>query len=218
MNVDRKIKKITEKSQMRLDKAVIIIGILLIAASGFSYFVIDAFGQQGFALNCPNNAYHGLDGQGNEACRDILTNQILQPESVIVTSIPETIAESDSEKIPSSEVIHSSETPDAISDDNTSFTEIVLFVMIAVSVGIFVVLRKNKMNFLKIHTWNASQKEQVRNRQYGKCNMCFTIPSKWKYDYFDGNKKNDDLNNCQGLCHSCFSKKSERDSRISFYQ
>ena len=68
------------------------------------------------------------------------------------------------------------------------------------------------------HSWSGIKKEQVRNRQYGKCNMCFTSPSKWKYDYFDGNKDNDDLYNCQGLCSDCYSVKTKRDNRISIYQ
>jgi len=36
-------------------------------------------------LDCPEGAYHGLDNQGNDACRDILTNQIVDPETRIIT-------------------------------------------------------------------------------------------------------------------------------------
>ncbi len=48
--------------------------------------------------------------------------------------------------------------------------------------------------------------------------MCFTQPSQWKYDYFDGNKNNTDLDNCQGLCTDCLLVKTGRDNRVSVYQ
>jgi len=83
MKFDEKL-KISEKSQRRIDRVMIILGLGLLVASGCSYFVIDAFGQQDLQLECPKNAYHGLDNQGKKACRDILTNQILEPESVII--------------------------------------------------------------------------------------------------------------------------------------
>jgi len=92
MKFDEKLDKISKKSQIRMDRVSIILGISLLIASFGSYVVIEAFGQQDLIeLDCPKNAYHGLDNQGNEACRDILTNQILEPESI-------TIIDSDSEK------------------------------------------------------------------------------------------------------------------------
>ena len=48
---------------------MIILGLSLLITSCCSYFVIDAFGQQSFVLNCPKNTYHGLDNQGNEICK-----------------------------------------------------------------------------------------------------------------------------------------------------
>ena len=91
MKFDEKSQKISEKSQRRIDKIGIILSLLLLIACGLSYIVLDAFAQQDFQLDCPKTAYYGLDKQGNVACRDIQTNQILEPESV--TSI-----NSDSEK------------------------------------------------------------------------------------------------------------------------
>ncbi len=83
MKFDEKL-KISEKSQRRMDKVLIMLGLALLVASGCSYFGIDAFGQQDLQLDCPKNTSHGLDSQGNEACRDIITNQILEPEPVII--------------------------------------------------------------------------------------------------------------------------------------
>ena len=97
MNIDQKIQKISEKSQVRIDKIAIILGLSLAIASCCSFFVIEAFGQQEFVLDCPKSAYHGIDNQGNEVCRDILTNQII--ESLFINSDSEKITNSDSQTI-----------------------------------------------------------------------------------------------------------------------
>jgi len=57
---------------------VIIIAIAFVLLIPFS-----AFGQE--SLDCPKGTYHGLDNQGNEACRDIQTNQIVDPNTGIMT-------------------------------------------------------------------------------------------------------------------------------------
>ena len=213
MKFDEKL-IISEKSQRRMDKVVIILGLALLVASGCSYFVIDAFGQQELQLDCPKNAYHGLDNQGNEACRDILTNQIQEPESVI-------IIDSNSEKIKSdSWIINDPETGEIIlNDDQTTTIEIIILALIGIVGSIIAInAKKRKLQIFQRRGLSSIQKEQVRSRQYDKCNMCFTQPSQWKYDYFDGNKSNNDLNNCQGLCSDCHSVKTKRDNRISIYQ
>ena len=213
MKFDEKL-KIPDKSQRSMDRVLIILGLALLVASGCSYFVIDAFGQQDLQLNCPKNAYHGIDNQGNEACRDILTNQILEPESVI-------IIDSNSEKIKSdSWIINNPETAEIIlNDDQTTTVEIIIFALIGVVGSIIAInAKKRKLQIFQRRGWSSIQKEQVRSRQYGKCNMCFTPPSQWKYNYFDGNKSNNDLNNCQCLCSDCHSVKTKRDNRLSIYQ
>ncbi len=213
MKFDEKL-KIPDKSQRRIDRVLIILGLALLVASFCSYFVIDAFGQQILQLDCPKNAYHGIDNQGNEACRDILTNQILEPESVI-------IIDSNSEKIKSdSWIINDPETGEIIlNDDQTTTVEIIIFALIGIVGSIIAInAKKRKLQIFQRRGWSSIQKEQVRSRQYGKCNMCFTSPSQWKYDYFDGNKSNNDLNNCQGLCSDCHSVKTKRDNRVSIYQ
>ena len=210
MKFDEKL-QISEKSQRRRDRIVIILGLSLIIASCFSYFAIEAFAQSvPLELDCPNNAYHGLDNQGNEACRDILTNQILEPESVI-------IIDSDSEKTRSdSWTINDSETREIILNaEQAPIVEIIILALIGIVGSIIgISAKKGKLKIFQRRGWSSIQKEQVRNRQYGRCNMCFTQTSQWKYDYINGNKSNNDLNNCQGLCPHCHSEKTERDNRI----
>jgi len=214
MKFVEKSQKISEKSQRRIDRIGIILGLSLLIACGFSYFVLDAFGQQDFEIDCPKNSYHGLDSQGNEACRDILTNQIIEPESRM-------ILDSDSEKTESDyKVIIVPETGKIIlNNEQTPIVEISILVLIGIGVSVIgVIVKKRKLKIFQRKSWSGVQKEQVRNRQYGKCNMCFTQQSKWKYDYCDGNKDNNDLYNCQGLCSDCYSVKTKRNNRISIYQ
>jgi len=207
MKFDEKL-KISEKSQRRMDRVVIILGLSLLIASCFSYFVIEAFAQPVLLeFDCPNNAYHGLDNQGNEACRDILTNQILEPGSV-------TIIESDSW------IINDLKTEKtALNDEQAPIIEIIVLALIGIIGSIIgVSAKKGKLKIFQRRGWSSIQKEQVRNRQYGRCNMCFTQTSQWKYDYINGNKSNNDLNNCQGVCPHCHSVKTERGNRVSIYQ
>lgn len=211
MNIDEKIEKISEKPQARIDKIAIILGLSLAIASCCSFFVIEVFGQQEFILDCPKNAYHGIDNQGNEVCRDILTNQII--ESVFINLNSEKITNSDSQTIidpKTREII--------VNYDQFPTTEIIILLSIVIIGSIIgVLVKKGKLEIFQKRDWTSIQKEQVRNRQFGNCNNCFTQPSQWKYDYFDGNKNNNDLNNCQGLCSNCFSIKIERDNKVSIY-
>ena len=84
LKFDEKLQKIPEKVHSKKDRIEIILGVSLLVVCGFSYFVLDAFGEERFSLDCPKNSYHGLDNQGNAACRDIQTNQILEPVSVTI--------------------------------------------------------------------------------------------------------------------------------------
>jgi len=214
MKFDEKSRKITEKSQRRMDRVAIILGLALLVASCFSYFVVEAFAQSDLVkFDCPEGAYHGLDNQGNETCRDIITNQILEPESVITI-------DSDSEKTKSDSWITIPETEEIIlNGEQTTIVGIIILALIGI-VGIIFGVRskKIKLEIFQRRGLSNIQKEQVRNRQYDKCNMCFTSPSQWKYDYFDGDKSNNDINNCQGLCPDCFSIKTERNNRPNIYQ
>ena len=185
MKFDEKL-KISEKSQKRRDRILIILGLVLLVASGSAYFAIDAFGQQYLQLDCPKNAYYGFDNQGNEKCRDIQTNQIIEPESVVVVDSALAHPHSDIE-------MTDSETRVILNDAQTPIVGLVILVGIIGVIGVFA--KKTKLEIFQRRGLSGIQKEQVRDRQYGKCNMCFTTPTKWKYNHIDGNKNNNDLNN-----------------------
>ena len=125
MKFDEKLDKISEKSQSKKDRIGIILGVSLLIACGLSYFVLDAFAQQEFLIDCPKNAYHGLDSQGNAACRDILTNQILEP-------VTRTIIDSDLEKNTSdSSIINISEMGQIFSVDQIPIVDPVPVILIS---------------------------------------------------------------------------------------
>ena len=57
--------------------------------------------------------------------------------------------------------------------------------------------------------WNEIQKKQVQNRQEGVCNICGEIPPIWRFDHKDGNRNNNSMSNCQGLCPNCHDVKTD---------
>lgn len=194
-----------------MDRIAIILSITLLVASGASYFVLEAFGQQlTLDLDCPNYAYHGLDGNGNEVCRDIETNAILELESEII--VDSNTEDTKSESV----VIAETKTGEMVLNDiQVPIIEIIIIGVIGIIGGIIGLSLKAK-KFQIFQGWNSTQKEQVRDRQYGRCNMCFTAPSKWEYDHIDGNKTNHELNNCQGLCPKCHSIKTQKDNQVIY--
>ena len=60
--------------------------------------------------------------------------------------------------------------------------------------------------------WSESEKEQVRIVQDGKCALCHKPPPIWEYDHIDGNRSNDSVSNCQGLCPNCHSIKTHEEA------
>ena len=69
---------------------------------------------------------------------------------------------------------------------------------------------KNKQggNDIPRHNWTVIEKEQVRERQDGKCNRCKKSPERWEYHHRDGNRSNNSLSNCEALCPTCHSVKT----------
>ena len=142
---------------------------------------------------CPDGTYQGKDNQGNFACRDIKTNQIIDSNTGL---------------------IHDSQTGEIILDDEQ---------MTHVGIGIFIVIliiaviakaSQSKSNAttpsgsLPRHGWTELEKEEVRIRPNGKCNKCGRPPPRWEYHHQDGNRSNNSLRNCEGLCPNCHSVKT----------
>ena len=57
--------------------------------------------------------------------------------------------------------------------------------------------------------WTEAEKEKVRTRQDGKCAKCQKPPpARWEYFHLDGDRTNNSLENCEGLCPNCYSVKT----------
>ena len=53
--------------------------------------------------------------------------------------------------------------------------------------------------------WTVEEKEAVRIKQDGKCAHCGKPPPRWDYHHVDGDRSNNSMNNCEGLCPNCHS-------------
>jgi len=168
-------------------KPVIIIAIAFVLLIPFS-----AFGQE--SLDCPKGTYHGLDNQGNEACRDIQTNQIVDPNTGIMTDSQtgEIILQGDQETYVAMGIA------------------ILIFIIIAAIIA-GLAKRGSKPEEVIRKGWTEIEKEQVRISQDGKCAKCQRPPPRWEYDHIDGDRSNNSLSNCQGLCPNCHSVKTHED-------
>ncbi len=56
--------------------------------------------------------------------------------------------------------------------------------------------------------WTELEKEDVRIRQHGVCNKCGRPPPRWEYHHRNGNRSDNNLSNCEGLCPNCHSVKT----------
>jgi len=117
-------------------------------------------------LDCPEGTYHGLDNQGNDACRDILTNQIVDPETWIITdSGNEMITDSSRGEI-------------ILNDDQIDYVRIGILGLIGIIAAVIGVSRKKIVSVIaQRRGWNKIQKEQVRTSQSKqqviiKCKHC----------------------------------------------
>ena len=163
-----------------------------------------------FSLDCPEGTYYGLDNQGMQACRDIQTNQIVELDTLKIIDSEE-ISDSDAKRMSSSDIKIRTDSafPEIIlNDEQTSYVGFGILGLIGIIGGIIGISRtKIGSVIFQKRGWSSDEKEQVRARQYDRCNMCFKEPSRWAYDHFDGNKRNNDISNCQGMCSKCKSEK-----------
>jgi len=147
---------------------------------------------------CPSGTYQGKDNQGNFACRDIDTNQIVDPNTGIM---------------------YDSQTGDMILNDSQTggivIGVIILIIIIAV-IAKAISSKSESSNYGYDETstnaprrgWTELEKEDVRIRQNGQCNKCGRPPPRWEYHHRDGNRSNNSLRNCEGLCPNCHSVKT----------
>jgi len=69
-------------------------------------------------------------------------------------------------------------------------------------------LRKGARRSRPRRGWTEDEKRQVRRKQDGRCNKCGDTPPRWEYHHRDGNRSNNSMSNCEGLCPNCHSVKT----------
>ena len=146
---------------------------------------------------CPDGTYQGRDNQGNFACRDIDTNQIVDPNTGLM---------------------YDSQTGEVILDDNQSmYVGIGIIIVILIVGGIIAASRKKSTPESESYKdverkhFTFSTKEQVKEIQEGKCNICGRYPNHWEFDHINGRGDNS-IENCQGLCRDCHQSKTLDDN------
>jgi len=114
-------------------------------------------------IDCPEGTYHGLDNQGNDACRDILTNQIVDSEPRIITdSGNEMITDSGRGRITDlaiGEII--------LNDDQIDYVKIGILGLIGIIAAVIGVSRKKIVSRIaQRRGWRMIQNQQVTQAKY----------------------------------------------------
>jgi len=147
---------------------------------------------------CPDGTYQGKDNQGNFACRDIQTNQIVDPNTGIM---------------------YDSQTGNVILDDSQTGGIVIGVIILIIIIAVIAKATSSKSGSSSYgydesptnvprRGWTELEKEDIRIRQNGKCNKCGRPPPRWEYHHRDGNRSNNSLRNCEGLCPNCHSVKT----------
>lgn len=149
-------------------------------------------------LKCPSGTYYGLDNQGNPACRDTQTNQIVDPNTGIRFD-----SQTGNVALPDEQI------------SGIVIGVIILIIIIAIIAKIASsksesdrYVEYEKSSPLPRRGWDELEKEEVRIRQRGLCNKCGRPPPRWEYHHIDGNRSNNSIRNCEGLCPNCHSVKT----------
>ena len=145
-------------------------------------------------ITCPTGTYLGLDYQKKFACRDIETDQIVDPSTGLVID---------------------SQTGIIILNDEQMINVVIgVVIFIIIIAGVATVLRKKSEPELYKDVdrkeFAESTKLQVMENQHGKCAECGEIPKDWEFDHMYGVGDNS-IENCQGLCSDCHRKKISKD-------
>ncbi len=143
---------------------------------------------------CPIGTYQGLDNQGNFACRDVETNQIIDPDTGLMMD---------------------SQTGEIILDDSQMrYVGIGVFILFIIIAGLALASRKKSESEsykdVERKHFTPNTKERVKELQHGRCADCGKIPTHWEFDHIDTRGDNS-IENCQGLCLDCHQSKTRKD-------
>lgn len=146
---------------------------------------------------CPVGTYHGVDSQGNPTCRDIKTNQIVDPKTG---------------------TMYDSHTGEIIFQDDQNGYIIIGVIIFIIIIAIIVKASQGKTipesgeyKDIQRKGFSYQTKEMVKEKQNAKCKRCGRIPTHWEFDHINGRGDNS-IDNCQGLCRDCHQDKTLNDN------
>jgi len=148
-------------------------------------------------IDCPKGTYQGLDNQRNPACRDINTNQIVDPNTGLA---------------------YDSQTGEIVLDDEQTGYVVIGVIILIVIVAVIAKATKKKTQLgssdyrdvQRKHFTNET-KDIIMEQQGGRCAECNVIPKHWEFDHIRGRGDNS-IGNCQGLCRDCHQTKTLNDN------
>jgi ABC-type nickel/cobalt efflux system permease component RcnA len=94
------------------------------------------------------------------------------------------------------------------SEEEAAVMMVIVAIIILSGVAIWELVRRRKKQKVKRQYFTELTKKQVLNDQNYKCAICKKRSEVWDYDHIDGNRSNNDPENCQALCPSCHAKKT----------
>jgi len=150
-----------------------------------------------YASHCPEGAYHGLDNQGNEACRTTVGNHIVDPQTGLM---------------------YDSQTGELIGGQIGNLPLWIPYAAIGAMIVFAIILKLAKRKpqsdsykDVKRMDFTFATKERVKELQKGKCAICDRYPTHWEFDHI-ATRGDNSIENCQGLCRDCHEKKSLDDN------
>lgn len=149
------------------------------------------------SLKCPKGTYYGVDNQGKPSCRDINTNQIVDP----LTGLR-----------------FDSQTGNLQLDDSQVAGIVIgIIIFIIIIAAISKAKSKQSQDYYDYRNetrrpFSETTKQIVMEKQNGRCKKCGRIPKHWNFDHVHGRGDNS-IENCQGLCLDCHQEKTLKDSR-----
>jgi len=182
-------------------KAVLIIAIAFVLLIPFS-----AFAQEESLSELAKR----LDAENLQKAEEQFGSNIQQQESIEMIDCPNGYTQ---RAISGGEIICVNEvTGQPLDTDSIRFTDdqIILGSVIILSLIIIYAVLKKKSSSSEPEQvvrrgWTEIEKEQVRIRQDGKCAKCQRPPPRWEYHHIDGDRSNNSIDNCEGLCPNCHS-------------
>ncbi len=146
-------------------------------------------------IDCPKGTYQGLDNQRNPACRDISTNQIVDPNTGLT---------------------YDSQTGEIILGDEQMGYVVIGIIILIIIIAVIAKASQSSSSSgsykdVKRKDFSNSTRESVKEKQDGRCEECGKIPTHWEFDHVEGRGDNS-ISNCQGLCRDCHQTKTLDDN------